>query len=633
MEVLPLRPGLRPRWKRWGDRRDSNPQQPESQSGALPLNYDHHWKAGGPYAGIRQFEKGKIIDAEKPRKNQRRDEREMPGFAWPSGMPPRLRAWQNGGKRQSLSPNRQLHMFRSFALTFVLVILCQCGAPQVPHCRHVPMGSRQPATTLIAAARADWQLLANPDHHAQWPAATARYNQTVAKLFDQLRCGSNSWRDAATAMGARIAAADATQLDPATLSAVIPAAKVNCRVVKNHKITDGIGIPLVGWKRTAPVGAKRDPFVLPTGQPYTLTAVLEFDAAGTPVWRILLRARQETLRVGGATQPLAADWTAPNAFYWKMCELDDLKIQNVILPERFMEDNGIYFVGGYDPNKIPVVFVHGLVSSPDAFKNMINELAPEPWFRKNYQIWLYNYPTGNPWLFSSVKFRAYMHDACAYGRSKGGEKNLNRMVVVAHSMGGVLTHSSVVDPGTKIYDAHYTVPFDKLTTTAKNREFIRESMLYQPLREPKRVIFLATPHRGSPAANFSAATWISRIIRLPKTLTVEVLDTTLRTVNDIVQGDDPLKNLPTSIDSLSPSYKSNKALDRIALPKSITFHSIIGDRGKGNTPNSSDGVVPYWSSHITPVRSEIIVPSGHSVQDHPAAAAEVKRILQLHLAK
>src|SRR5437870_12762865 len=25
----------------WGDRRDSNPQQPEPQSGALPLNYGH----------------------------------------------------------------------------------------------------------------------------------------------------------------------------------------------------------------------------------------------------------------------------------------------------------------------------------------------------------------------------------------------------------------------------------------------------------------------------------------------------------------------------------------------------------------------------------------------------------------
>ena len=37
--------GFTRRWERWGDRWDSNPQQPESQSGTLPLSYGHHCKA------------------------------------------------------------------------------------------------------------------------------------------------------------------------------------------------------------------------------------------------------------------------------------------------------------------------------------------------------------------------------------------------------------------------------------------------------------------------------------------------------------------------------------------------------------------------------------------------------------
>ena len=44
-----------------------------------------------------------------------------------------------------------------------------------------------------------------------------------------------------------------------------------------------------------------------------------------------------------------------------------------------------------------------------------------------------------------------------------------------------------------------------------------------------------------------------------------------------------------------------------------------------------DGVVPYSSSHIAPVESECIVPAGHNVPDHPAACAELERILRLHL--
>ena len=160
---------------------------------------------------------------------------------------------------------------------------------------------------------------------------------------------------------------------------------------------------------------------------------------------------------------------------------------------------------------------------------------------------------------------------------------------------------------------------------------IREGTLYKPLREPKRVVFLAVPHRGSPMANLFFSNWISKLISLPKTLTVDLLDATLVAVGDIAQGQDTNNHLPTSIDSLSQNAPATVALSNLPLPKNITFHSVIGDRGKGDTPNSSDGVVPYWSSHVTPVASELIVPSNHSVPDNPQASEELKRILKLHL--
>jgi hypothetical protein len=62
----------------------------------------------------------------------------------------------------------------------------------------------------------------------------------------------------------------------------------------------------------------------------------------------------------------------------------------------------------------------------------------------------------------------------------------------------------------------------------------------------------------------------------------------------------------------------------------IPYHSIIGDRGRGDTPNSSDGVVPYWSSHLDGAASEKIVPSGHGSPLNPQAIAEVHRILELN---
>ena len=522
-------------------------------------------------------------------------------------------------------------IFRLVAPLFCAALLCQCGAPQPPQCHRVPTASRAPAASLIAEARQDWVILGNPSRKSEWPTARARYNDAVAKLFDQLRCGPDGWDSRAAAIGTRMAApGDRDTVLPA-LDTVFPASIVNGHVVHNHRVTEGVGVPLVGWKKTSPVGQKRKKFLLPNGLPYNLTTVLAFDQGGAPVWHFEKRWRQEETRIGNTTHTLAADWTAPNSFYWQMCDLDDLKIQNVILPERYMEESGVYFITPYDPEKIPVVFVHGLVSSPDAFKNMINELSPEPWFRERYQIWLYNYPTGNPWIFSSMKFRELMREACTYARSKGHDRNLNRMVIVSHSMGGLITRSSVTNPGNAFYDAYFKKPFDQLGLSAKTCSLIKAATLYQPLKEPDRVVFLAVPHRGSPMANLRVSNWISRLIRLPKTLTVDLLDTTMLTVSDVIQGEKPEIFLPTSIHSLSPNNRANIALDKLALPGSITFHSVIGDRGKGNTPESSDGVVPYWSSHVTPVTSEKIVPSNHSVPDNTEAAEELKRILKLHL--
>ncbi len=508
------------------------------------------------------------------------------------------------------------------------VLLCQCGAPEAPRCTSVPAASRVPAVTLTTEARAAWRTLADPSRQDEWPAAQASYNAAVAKLFDQLRCGPGTWDIRAAALGTRIARPDARHVDLTELDALFPASLVNTRSLGTRRTTDGLGIPLVGWKKTTPVGTPRPAFLPPTGVPYQVTATLDFDGRGLPEWHLLKRWQSDNVTAGRARHSLAADWSAPNAFYWRMGDLDEVKILNIILPDRFSEETGLYFLEPYDPKKIPVVLVHGLASSPDAFKTTINDLAPEPWFRQHYQIWLYNYPTAGPWLFNSMRFRDHMRQACAYARSKGGDRELRKMVVIGHSMGGLIARSSVTKPGTVFYDAYFKQPIDQLRLPEKKRAVIREAVLYQPLPEPRRVVFLAVPHRGSPVANMGISVLISKLIKLPKQLSVEFLDATVLTVGNVLDGSVGQPHLPTSINTLAPDDKSVVALGKLPLPKGVSFHSIIGDRGKGDTPNSSDGVVPYWSSHIVPVTSEKIVPYSHSVPQCPATSEELKRILR-----
>ncbi|MCK9587792.1 MAG: hypothetical protein M0Q93_00350 [Terrimicrobiaceae bacterium] len=139
----------------------------------------------------------------------------------------------------------------------------------------------------------------------------------------------------------------------------------------------------------------------------------------------------------------------------------------------------------------------------------------------------------------------------------------------------------------------------------------------------ERIIFISTPHRGSGIADCSLSTWFTKFIHLPRKITSAAVDLLPSLVKSPEQY--------TSISRLSPSNPIYKILEK--LPIQAPHHSIIGDRGRGDTPNISDGVVPYWSSHLDGAESEVIVPGDHGAFDDPAAIAEIKRILKENLTR
>src|SRR5690606_4946089 len=117
---------------------------------------------------------------------------------------------------------------------------------------------------------------------------------------------------------------------------------------------------------------------------------------------------------------------------------------------------------------------------------------------------------------------------------------------------------------------------------------IRAGMFYKPLKEPKRVVFLAVPHQGSPMANMRFAMMTSNFIRLPKILTVDLLEATLHAARESAEAGGGAPRMPTSISSLSPKSRGIKALNKLPLPRRIHFHSIVGNRGRGHIPDCSD---------------------------------------------
>ena len=69
---------------------------------------------------------------------------------------------------------------------------------------------------------------------------------------------------------------------------------------------------------------------------------------------------------------------------------------------------------------------------------------------------------------------------------------------------------------------------------------------------------------------------------------------------------------------------------RLPIAPGVAANSVIAVRGSGQVEDGGDGVVEYRSAHLDGVESELVVHSGHSLQDHPETVEEVRRILLYH---
>ncbi len=214
-----------------------------------------------------------------------------------------------------------------------------------------------------------------------------------------------------------------------------------------------------------------------------------------------------------------------------------------------------------------------------------------------------------------------------------------RMVVIGHSMGGMIARELITDSGMKIWNAYYDMPPAKLPVSEETRRIFSSAFIFQHRPEIARVIFASASHRGADQAAGFGGRLLSKIIGANPTAP-ELAADQAKAVS-LMKPDysgDKLQRIPNSLDALKPGNRFVTTIDKIPTTKGIPFHSIIGDRGKGGNPDHTppvrtDGLVPYWSSHLKGAQSELIIPSDHWSHRHPLGIAEVRRILLKHLGK
>jgi pimeloyl-ACP methyl ester carboxylesterase len=385
----------------------------------------------------------------------------------------------------------------------------------------------------------------------------------------------------------------------------------------------GLGAPLVAVGREVRRDA-RENFVAERTY-YGVTALAHFGPGRRCVIGFEDPLEKENVTFEGHSYPLAADFTVPLAVMLAQENPKKLELARLLRPEKYAETAHIVRLEPYRPHKIPVVVVHGLMDSPATWTPMINKLRGDPVIRQKYQFWYYSYPSGYPYPYSAAIMRRELDGIQQRFGIRGP------IILVGHSMGSLISRLMVTDTGDKIWVKFFGKPSEQMTLASDTRRMLEESLIFRRREEVARVIFIAGPHRGSDLA----ANWVGRIgallVKAPSTLFKVTRD-----VRHLVQADPSalkVTHIPNSVDTLAPNNRFVKAINAIPIAAGVPYHSIIGDRGRGDTPKSSDGVVPYWSSHLEGAESELIVPSNHSAQRNPQAIAEVGRILREHVRK
>ncbi|MFZ4682598.1 MAG: esterase/lipase family protein [Terrimicrobiaceae bacterium] len=460
------------------------------------------------------------------------------------------------------------------------------------------------------------------------------YNFAVSRLFDVLyKSDLKPWRAPVICPGAdgnwsfTVLTDGKPEHDPSNFR-IMAADRFQFRgsLVRERTVKEGLGAPMViaskGFDPT-----KFDPFIQGKNVYYGITQILRFNGRNVTAAYVDPLATED-VKFGGHTFPVAADFTAPIALALAELRPRRVEVKRMFDPGSFAASTRLARLQPYDPKKIPVICIHGLGDSQATWAPMIESLRGDAVFRKNYQIWFFSYPTGLPYPLMAAVLRKKIDEINKF------YPDHKPFVLIGHSMGGMISRVLITDSGDKIWNAFFETPPDKTPLSPKARAIITETLIFKHRPEVDRVIFASASLRGAEMASSFMGRLGSAIISVPSQFTG--VGRELAELSKMRADGKRLRGMPTSIDALDPRNRFVTTINTIPVVKGIPYHSIMGDRGRGGyrdhrRPQSSDGIVPFWSSHIEGAESELIVAHGHWTNQNPKAIAEVNRILRQHL--
>jgi pimeloyl-ACP methyl ester carboxylesterase len=428
----------------------------------------------------------------------------------------------------------------------------------------------------------------------------------------------------------------------------------------NHYHTYGLGVPLIAVRRNRDGKDPAEHFY-PPNVCFPLTAFLRVENTSSALGQTGEATRQagnsaprtdptaphfvlelfdpldrQAIDVADRGVPLEADLSTPLAYFLNQPQFQDMELstKGLLHPGEAKKLQGLYMLEPFDSKKMPVVMIHGLWSSPITWMEMYNDLRSDPQVRENYQFWFYLYPTGQPSWTSATQMR---EDLAMMRREVDPERKhpaLDEMVLVGHSMGGLIAKLQTVESAEDFWKTMSDQPFAALKADPDTTRALATTFYFRPNPSVRRVVTLGTPHRGSPFSNDITRWAGNKLISLPKKM-MEGRDHLLAQNKHFFRANAPI-DIKTSIDSLSPDSPVLPTLLAASPGPWVTYHNVVGREPKPGLGSKyivgeGDGVVALTSARLDDapqVKSQIVVAADHSnVHRHPQSVLEVRRVL------
>jgi pimeloyl-ACP methyl ester carboxylesterase len=468
--------------------------------------------------------------------------------------------------------------------------------------------------------------------------------ERMVRLSQDIRCrGFRPWSTVFAEAGVQLAGVSPF-LDPPQYENLTVARDIMARGMQDWYANDGYGVPLIAYRENDH-DHPHDPqdCFFPSELRAGATAVMHPDGPNGPTLVFHDPFEEHTVTLGAVSCPpvidrglngvrMATDRTAALASHVSWAYVRSLGKIGLRRSEAIGPDAGLRLFRPYQPGRIPVILIHGLRSTPaGAWVQTFNHLQNDPALAEHFQFWVYLYPTGAPLASNAARLRADLRAALATFDPGGNDPALRQMVLVGHSMGGLIAKMTAQDSGMAVWDSMFTVPPDELRVTETSRQELVEKLFFE--REPmvSRLVFVATPHRGSEAADRPLGRLMeSKIFRQDKFIGA-VKDARKENGREALQPEVNVRRLD-GIGGTRPGDPVLSATAELPISPAVPYHSIIPLVRGGNFPIQTDLVVKYRSSHIVGAESELIYPGIHTSTDSPRVACEIRRILLEHLA-